>query len=126
MGIQVDQLLEQIRARIAELESEEATLTKNGCIRAYPHFKTGTNKMYLLSPSEGGGRKFTYVGVDPEKQEKARKAIARYEIRETLRRQIRRMSIDLDGAGKELAQLGESCRTILKEDGISVWARRAG
>lgn len=63
----VDELLKKLRARIVELQREEKLLTAAGCIRAFVHFKTGTQKMYLLSPTENGKREFTYVGVDPKK-----------------------------------------------------------
>ncbi len=133
-GGQVDELIEKICARIRELEREEATLTKNGCILAHAHFKTGTNKMYLLSPSENGARKFTYIGVDPEKQETARAAIDRYEVGEGVRRRIRTMSNELDMAMRDLDELHIECARIVTmagEDRNGIFrfgdrARRAG
>ena len=134
-GAQIDELIGKIRARIRELEGEEKVLTKNGCVRAYAHFKTGTNKMYLLSPSEnGGGRKFTYIGVDPEKQQTARAMIARYEEREGVRRRIRTLTGELDVAMRDLMELHTECARIVTmagEDRNGIFrfgdrARRAG
>ena len=116
-GAVVDALLERIRARIRELEELEKALTHRGCILAHAHFKTGTRKMYLLSPSENGSRKFTYIGVDLEKQEKARADIDRYEKREGVRRRIRTMNGELDAALRDLGELQTDCARILTMEG---------
>ena len=116
-GADVDQLLEKIRARIYELGLQEAMVTKMGCILAHAHFKTGTNKMYLLSPSENGSRKFTYVGVDQKKQEEARAAIDRYAHREDLRRQIRSLTLEREAAMRDLGELHTECARIVTMDG---------
>ncbi len=116
-GAHVDELLGKIRALIAELEAKEATLTKYECVKAYAHFKTGTNKMYLLSPSENGGRQFTYIGVDPSKQQIARGMIARYEEREGVRRRIRTLTGELTAAVRDLEDLYIECARIVTMEG---------
>ncbi|MDH5396209.1 MAG: hypothetical protein OEW97_08020, partial [Gammaproteobacteria bacterium] len=84
----INNALVTIKKLIKELSALEKQLTTQGCINAYIHFKTGTNKMYLLEPVVAGKRKFHYVGVDPEKQQAARDHVQRFKQREQVRAAI--------------------------------------
>lgn len=98
-GKKVDELVHHVKAQVRALEAMEKRLTKQGCLQAYAHFKTGTRKMFLLEPvDQDGKRPYTYVGVDPDKQREAVAKIARWRRREEMRR-------TLEGLRRELAAL---------------------
>lgn len=118
-GQRLDTLTQNIRESIAQLEAQDARLTKAGCLKAYAHFKTGTRKMYLNEPCDprNGRRRFTYVGVDPDAQAEALAKIARHEVREQLRENIAQLN-------HQLADIDEQLDDLL--DDLSGLARDAG
>lgn len=61
-------VLDALRGRIYELKTIEQDLKEAGCVKGTLHLKTGTRKMFHLSPSRDGVRLNTYIGVDPVKQ----------------------------------------------------------
>lgn len=61
-GAAIDLVHTWIRRQILTLKKEIAGLEKKGILLAYPHFKKGTHRMYLLEPTINGKRKYHYIG----------------------------------------------------------------
>ena len=77
-GARIDLIHAQIRRQIRTLKKEIAGLEKKGILLAYPHFKKGTRRMYLLEPTIDGKRKYHYIGGDEKAQKLALEKIERY------------------------------------------------
>lgn len=112
-GAAIDKQRAKITAVIKALQAEDRRLTKLGCHKAYIHFKTGTNKMFLLEPTDARGkRKHIYIGVDPKKQQKAREKVERECQRDQVREHISQLNNELARLDNELNHLVwmfESC-----------------
>lgn len=77
-GAAIDLVHAWIRRQVLTLKREIAGLEKKGILLAYPHFKKGTRRMYLLEPTNGGKRKYHYIGGDEKAQKLALERIERY------------------------------------------------
>jgi hypothetical protein len=105
-GKSIDAFFESARESIAALEQKTLALQRQGVLHAYPHFKTGTKKMFLNTPTDGNGRrKFLYVGTDEKKQKAALAKIARFYQHERIVESISRMTADLEQQERELREL---------------------
>lgn len=84
-GASIDAMHQQFREQMKILKKQIAALTRQGALKAFPHYKAGTTRMYLLEPTDGcGKRPYTYVGGDPKKQKAVLAKIERFYKRESL------------------------------------------
>jgi len=77
-GAAIDLVHTWIRRQVLTLKREISVLEKKGTLLAYPHMKKGTQRMYLLEPTNGGKRKYHYIGGDAKAQKLALEKIERY------------------------------------------------
>jgi hypothetical protein len=105
-GKSVDAFFEDVRGSLAGMKKKAEALREKGILHAYPHFKTGTKKMFLNTPTDGcGRRKFIYVGTDEKKQKAALAKIARFYQHERILESIGRITDDLESQERELREL---------------------
>ncbi len=113
LGKRFDKVFERLQETIRQMEAEEKELEAQGCVRAYIHFKPDGRTMFLLSPVDATGRrKYTHVGVSPEKQETARAAVAREHRRAELAAQRRDLAQALDGLQWEATTLLDKAHSV--------------
>jgi len=95
-GMSIKQARLRTTRAIVKLKHIDRQLTKQGCIGAYVHFKTKTDKngerivsdvMYLRWPKnkKTGKRKYKHVGDDPDFQDAVRAKVDRFNLRKELR-----------------------------------------
>jgi hypothetical protein len=77
-GAAIDLVHTWIRRQVLTLKREITALKKKGILLAYPHFKKGTNMMYLLEPTREGKRRYHYIGGNDKDQKIALEKIERY------------------------------------------------
>jgi len=111
----IDKRLKKINDNIKSLSKKEMQLTRAGCLNAYLHIKKGTNKMYSYAPVDAAGkRQYTYIGVDPKKQQRARDALARYHQRQEVRNSIAELEVEYATLNASLDDLVSACATCEK------------
>jgi hypothetical protein len=77
-GAAIDLVHTCIRRQVLMLKKEIAVLERKGTLLAYPHFKKGKQRMYLLESTNAGKRKYHYIGDDKKDQKLALEKIERY------------------------------------------------
>lgn len=105
---------ERAMTAIRELKRLDRRLTSLGCLNAHIHHKTRTddngatvrtNMMYLLAPQDRKTKRrhYTYIGVKETKQKSASERIARFKLRERLRKRIAMLKSALRRADEQLS-----------------------
>lgn len=93
-GETLDTMHSRFREQTRILKRQITALTRQGCLKAYPHYKAGTKRMYLLEPTDGTGRRpYTYVGGDTKKQKAVLAKIERFYKRESLQSSLNALEV---------------------------------
>lgn len=112
-GQATDLFLREATDTIAQLRKKVKELERRGVLNAYPHFKTGTRKMFLNEPSDScGKRKFHYVGPDPKKQKSALARIARWHLRERILHALAKWEGEIQWIIRDQGQLLDRAHTV--------------